>query len=89
MPGRKFSMARKKSQMPEGITLYGSLETDDDVAVELAVSAPTRSQAQRVLAEITRAVTGDDPKGPEHRVVLTEGPGLPAKSAGSVGREAE
>ncbi|HZI15286.1 MAG TPA: hypothetical protein VE153_33245 [Myxococcus sp.] len=82
-------MARKK---PEAITLYGSLETDDDVAVELAVSAPTRGKAQRVLAEITRAVTGEDlkdPTQPEHRVVLTEGAGLPAQSAGSIEREAE
>ncbi len=32
-------MVRKK--MAEAITLYGSLETEDDVAVELAVSAPS------------------------------------------------
>lgn len=81
-------MAKKK--MAEAITLYGSLETEDDVAVELAVSAPTRGKAQRVLAELTRAVTGDDPREAEPRVVLTEGTGLPEKpSPGSAGRDAE
>jgi hypothetical protein len=41
------------------------------------------------LADITRAVTGDDPKDPEPRVVLTDGPGLPEKPSGSGAREAE
>jgi hypothetical protein len=80
-------MARKKN--PNEITLFGSLETMDGVEVELAVSAPSSAKAQRVLAEITKAVTGDDPVEPKHRVVLTDGTGLPEQAAGSVGREAE
>jgi hypothetical protein len=80
-------MARKKS---EDFTLYGALETEDEVEVELAITAPTRARAQHVLAEIVRAVTGDEPKDPGSRVVLTDGPGLPEKPPpGSGARDAE
>lgn len=55
-------MTTKKKQKPEEIVLFASLETEDDVEVEIAVHAPNRASARRVIAEITRAVTGEDPE---------------------------
>jgi hypothetical protein len=73
-----LTVAKKKPQ--EDIVLFASLETEEGVEVELAVYAPTRHGAQKVIADITRALTGDDP--PERAsvgsaVVLTDEPGFP------------
>ncbi|MFE8600629.1 hypothetical protein [Archangium violaceum] len=75
-------MATKKKQKPEDIVLFASLETEDDVEVEIAVHAPNRVSARRVIAEITRAVTGDDPNEANAggRIIFSEGPGLPNRA---------
>jgi hypothetical protein len=71
-------VATKKKQKPEDIVLFASLETEDDVEVEIAVHAPTRASARRVISEITRAMTGE---GPEDmgQLVLSEGPEVPRR----------
>jgi hypothetical protein len=74
-----LTVAKKKPQ--EDIVLYASLETEEGVEVELAVYAPTRVGAQKVIADITRAVTGvDQPQelGSAASVVLTEDSGGPS-----------
>jgi hypothetical protein len=71
-------VATKKKQKPEDIVLFASLETEDDVEVEIAVHAPTRAGARRVIAEITRAVTGEDPED-MGQLVLSEGPEVPRR----------
>ena len=75
-------MATKKKQKPEDIVLFASLETEDDVEVEIAVHAPNRASARRVIAEITRAVTGEDPEEANAggRIIFSEGPGLPNRA---------
>ena len=75
-------MATKKKQKPEDIVLFASLETEDDVEVEIAVHAPNRASARRVIAEITRAVTGEDPEEANAvgKIVFSEGPGLPNRA---------
>lgn len=75
-------MATKRKQKPEDIVLFASLETEDDVEVEIAIHAPNRASARRVIAEITRAVTGDDPDEANAggRIVLSEGRGLPNRT---------
>ncbi len=72
-------MATKKKQKPEDIVLFASLETLDDVEVEIAVHAPNRASARRVIAEITRAVTGEDPED-MGQLVLSEGPEVPRRT---------
>jgi hypothetical protein len=71
-------VATKKKQKPEDIVLFASLETLDDVEVEIAVHAPNRASARRVIAEITRAVTGEDPED-MGQLVLSEGPEVPRR----------
>jgi chitinase len=67
----------KKTKRPQSgdITVYRSLESEDGVDVEIALSAPTLAHAQRVLTAITKAVTGEDLDG--GRIVFTDGPGVP------------
>lgn len=74
-------MATKRKK-PEDIVLFASLETEDDVEVEIAIHAPNRASARRVIAEITRAVMGDDPEDANAggRIVLSEGRGLPNRT---------
>jgi len=71
-------VATKKKLKPEDIVLFASLETLDDVEVEIAVHAPNRASARRVIAEITRAVTGEDPED-MGQLVLSEGPEVPRR----------
>jgi len=75
-------VATKKKLKPEDIVLFASLETEDDVEVEIAVHAPNRASARRVIAEITRAVTGEDPEEANAggRIIFSEGPGLPNRA---------
>ena len=75
-------MATKKKQKPDDIVLFASLETEDDVEVEIAVHAPNRASARRVIAEITRAVTGEDQEEANAggRIIFSEGPGIPNRA---------
>lgn len=74
-------MATKKKQKPEDIVLFASLETEDDVEVEIAVYAPTRAGARHVIAEITRALTGEDPEERDMgELITTEGLEVPRRT---------
>lgn len=71
-------MATKKKQKSDDIVLFASLETEDDVEVEIAVHAPNRASARRVISEITQVVTREDPDETNvgGKIVFSEGPGF-------------